>query len=94
MGCVAGVSVGHPVSKAEIKAQVRQLKDIVAVLANADPEDRRAIYTELGVNLTHHPDGRIRVGAGSRVLPVGVEGTPGPDFRRVGLSAELETRAE
>ena len=90
MGCVAGVSVGHPVSKAEIKALVRQLKDIVAVLANADFEDRRAIYAELGVNLTHHPDGRIRVGTGSRVLPVGVEGTRGPDFRRVVLAVVLD----
>ena len=72
--CVAGVSVGHPVSTAEIKTLVRQLKDIVAVLADADPEDRRAIYAELGVNLTYHPDGRIRVGAGAGVLGVGVEG--------------------
>ena len=34
---------------------MRQLKDIVAVLADADPEDKRAIYDELGVNLTYHP---------------------------------------
>ena len=61
-------------TKAEIKTLVRQLKDIVAVLADADPEDRRSIYAELGVNLTYHPDGRIRVGAGAGVLPVGVEG--------------------
>jgi hypothetical protein len=44
-------------TKAEIKALVRQLKDIVAVLADADPEDKRAIYDELGVNLTYHTDG-------------------------------------
>ena len=51
--------------KNEIKALVRQLKDIVAVLADADPEDKRAIYDELGVNLTYHPDGRVaRRGAG------------------------------
>jgi hypothetical protein len=40
---------------AEIKALVREIKDIVSVLADADPEDKRAIYDELGVNLTHHP---------------------------------------
>ena len=51
-----------------------QLKDIVEVLADADPEDKRAIYDELGVNLTYHPDGRVRVGAGSRVLRVRVGG--------------------
>lgn len=38
-----------------------RLKDIVAVLANADPEDKRAIYDELGVNLTYHSDGRVHV---------------------------------
>ena len=75
-------------TKAEIKTLVRQLRDIVAVLANADPEDRRAIYAELGVNLTYHPDGRIRVGAGA--VRFGVEGTRGPDFRRVVLAAGLD----
>jgi anti-sigma factor RsiW len=33
---------------AEIRALVRQLKDIVAVLADADPADKRAVYDELG----------------------------------------------
>ena len=55
-------------TKNEIKALVRQLKDIVATLANADPEDKRAIYDELGVNLTYHQDGRVHVAAGARVL--------------------------
>lgn len=61
-------------TKAEIKALVRQLKDIVAVLTDADPADKRAIYDELGVNLTCHPDGRGQVGAGGRVLRVRVGG--------------------
>ena len=61
-------------TKAEIKALVRQLKDIVAVLAEAEPADKRAIYDELGVNLTYHPDGRVHVGAGTRVLGVRVGG--------------------
>ena len=73
-GCVAGVSVGHPVSKAEIKPLVRQLIDITAVLANADPEDRRAAYTVLGVSLIYHPAGRILVEARPRRLSVCVEG--------------------
>ena len=46
---MTGVSVGHPVSKTEIKTVVRQLKDSMAVLANADPEDEQATYAELGV---------------------------------------------
>lgn len=69
---------GNPTSRkltaSEIKTLVRQLNDIVAVLADADPEDKRAIYDELGVNLTYHPDGRVHVGAGGRVLGVRVGG--------------------
>jgi site-specific DNA recombinase len=61
-------------TRAEIKTLVRQLKDIVAVLADADPEDKRAIYEELGVNFTYHADGRVHVGAGSCVLRVRVGG--------------------
>ena len=55
-------------TKNEIKALIRQLKDIVGTLAAAGPEDKRAVYDELGVNLTYHQDGRIHVAAGSRVL--------------------------
>lgn len=55
-------------TKNEIKALVCQLKDIVGTLANADPEDKRAVYDELGVNLTYHQDGRVHVAAGARVL--------------------------
>jgi len=55
-------------TKNEIKALVRQLKDVVGALANADPEDKRAIYDELGVNLTYHRDGRVHVAAGAHVL--------------------------
>ena len=67
------------ITNAEIKALVRQLKDIAAVLADADPEDKRAIYDELGVNLTYHPDGRVHVGAGARVLGVRVGGPSAED---------------
>ena len=60
----------------EIKALIGQLKDIVAVLADASPEDKRAIYDELGVNLTYHPETKMaRAGAGApHVLRVGVGG--------------------
>jgi len=59
---------------AEIKALVRQLQDLVSVLANADPADKRAVYDELGVNLTYQPGGRVHVAAGARVLRVRVGG--------------------
>ena len=60
----------------EIKALVGQLKDIVAVLAEASPADKRAIYDELGVNLTYDPETKtVRAGAGApHVLRVGVGG--------------------
>jgi hypothetical protein len=48
--------------------------ELVAVLADADPADKRAIYDELGVNLPYHPSGRVQVGAGGRVLGVRVGG--------------------
>jgi hypothetical protein len=47
---------------------------MVTVLADADREDKRAIYDNLGVNRTYHPDGRVHVGAGGRVLGVRVGG--------------------
>lgn len=53
---------------AEIKAVVRQLKDLVAVLATTDPADKRSVYDELGVDLTYQADGRVHIGAGARVL--------------------------
>ncbi|HUF98538.1 MAG TPA: recombinase family protein [Ilumatobacter sp.] len=67
----------HKLTTNEIKALVGQLKDIVAVLANASPEDKRAIYDELGLNLTYHPETKmVRAGAGApHVLRVGVGGT-------------------
>ena len=60
----------------EIRDLVEQLRDIVGVLANASPADRRAVYDELGVSLTYHPETKsIEVGAGApHVLRVGVGG--------------------
>ena len=60
----------------EIRDLVEQLRGIVGVLANASPADRRAVYDELGVSLTYHPETKsIEVGAGApHVLRVGVGG--------------------
>jgi len=72
--------LGHkPTTRAlttsEVKALVAKLKDIVAVLANADPELKRTVYDELGVRLTYHPSGEARVEAGDpHVLGVRVGG--------------------
>ena len=63
---------------AEIKAVVRQLKGLVAVLATADPDDRRAVYDESGVDLTHQADGTVHVAAGARVRNERVGGPSRP----------------
>ena len=51
-------------TSAEIKDLVGQLKGIVAILANADPEDRKAVYSELNLAVIYHDDGRMQVSAG------------------------------
>ena len=51
-------------TSAEIKHLVTQLKGIVAILANADPEDRKAVYSELNLAVVYHDDGRMQVSAG------------------------------
>jgi hypothetical protein len=47
-------------SKDEIKALVASLHDMVAVLRDADPADKAAVYAELGISLTY-PHGRSLV---------------------------------
>jgi hypothetical protein len=49
---------------AEIKDLVSRLKGIVAILHNADPEDRKAVYSELNLSVVYHDDGRMQVSAG------------------------------
>jgi hypothetical protein len=48
----------------EIKDLVGQLKGIVAILQNADPADRRAVYRELTLAVLYHDDGSMQVTAG------------------------------
>jgi DNA invertase Pin-like site-specific DNA recombinase len=55
----------HPtLSKDDIRSLVLQSKGIVEILAQADPEDRRAVYQELGVSIIYHRNGRLHVSAG------------------------------
>lgn len=60
---------GGKLTKAQVKALVGALRDIVGVLADADPADKAELYAELGVSLTYHADGRLAVEA----LPRGVD---------------------
>jgi hypothetical protein len=47
----------------EIRSLVHQLKGLVALLENADPADRRAVYQKLNVSIEFHTDGRLHVRA-------------------------------
>ena len=49
---------------AEIKDLLSQLKGIVAILANAEPQDPKAVYNELNIAIVYHDDGRIQASAG------------------------------
>ena len=60
---------GGKLTKSQTRALVEALRDIVDVLAHADPEDKADLYAELGVSLTYHTDGRVAVQA----LPRGVQ---------------------
>ena len=51
-------------TSAEIKHLVSQLKGIIAILANAEPEDRKPVYSELNLAVVYHDDGRMQVSAG------------------------------
>jgi hypothetical protein len=49
---------------AEVKAIVTQPKGIVAILDNADPEDRKAVYRVPNLSVINHGDGPMQVTAG------------------------------
>ncbi len=51
-------------TSAEIKDLVGQLKGIVAILATAEPADRKAVYSALNLAVVYHDDGRMQVSAG------------------------------
>jgi hypothetical protein len=55
-----------PLSPDEIRSMLEGLDDLAGVLAEADPNDKASIYSELGVCVTYHPDQRLVV---AEVLP-------------------------
>jgi hypothetical protein len=52
---------GGKLTASQVRALVEALRDIVAILAEADQEDKADLYSELGVSLTYHPEGRATV---------------------------------
>jgi hypothetical protein len=61
-------------TKEDIKALVASLRDITATLAQADPADKAAAYTEMGIEVTYHQDGRVLIESRPRVLTSVSEG--------------------
>jgi site-specific DNA recombinase len=58
---------GQRLTKDEVRALVAALGDTVAALRQADPVDKADAYRELGINLTFHPEGTVKVEARPRV---------------------------
>jgi site-specific DNA recombinase len=70
---------GDRMTKEQVKALVAALRDIVDVLADAEPADKAELYDELGVTLEYNPDGTVAVKAQPRGVNVRVGGaTCGP----------------
>ena len=42
----------------------RQLQGVVAIPANTDPENRKAVYREVNEAVVYHDDGRMQVSTG------------------------------
>lgn len=55
-------------------ALVDALRDIVSVLAAAEPEDKSELYTQLGISLSYDPTGNVTVKAEPRGVAVRVGG--------------------
>ena len=65
---------GGKLTSTQVRALVEALRDIVTVLAEADPQDKANLYGELGVGLTYHPEGRVTVEMHPRGVKVCVGG--------------------
>ena len=65
---------GGELTAKEVKALVDALRDIVSVLAAAEPEDKSELYAQLGVSLSYDPAGSVTVKAEPRGVTVRVGG--------------------
>ena len=65
---------GGELTPAQVKALVKTLRDIVDVLADAEPTDKAELYNQLGVSLRYDPAGMVSVQAHPRGVQVRVGG--------------------
>lgn len=61
---------GEGLSSEQVKALVASLRDIVQVLADAEPADKAELYAQLGISLAYDPDGTVTVESHPRGLTV------------------------
>lgn len=65
---------GGQLTAKEVRALVDALRDLVGVLAAADPKDKSELYAQLGVSLSYDPSGNVTVRAEPRGVTVRVGG--------------------
>jgi site-specific DNA recombinase len=65
---------GGELTSNEVQALVKALRDIVDVLATAEPADKAELYNELGISLRYDPTGSVAVMAEPRGVQVCVGG--------------------
>ena len=65
---------GGALTASQVTALVTALRNILDVLAVADPADKAELYNQLGVSLRYDPAGMVTVQAHPRVVQVGVGG--------------------
>ncbi len=65
---------GGEMTADQVKALVKALRDIVDVLADAEPADKSELYDQLGISLSYDPDGTVSVQAHPRGVQVRVGG--------------------
>ena len=65
---------GDKLTAEQVKALVKALKDIVRVLAAAEPTDKSDLYDQLGISLAYDPDGTVTVESRPRGVTVRVGG--------------------
>jgi site-specific DNA recombinase len=65
---------GDRLTKEQVKAMVKALKDIVSVLADAEPAEKTELYDQLGISLVYNANGTVTVESRPRGVQVCVGG--------------------
>ena len=55
-GELKAVPAAQRISVAEIRSMIEEVGDVVRLVGEADPDDKAALYTKLGLKLTYYPE--------------------------------------